>query len=143
MNVKHIRTGMEKNAKKAAEKLGAFYGSGRERISQVELRPLWERVKVGFERTANAVGKGTGKAAESVALTAKRAGIRYERFELNRKLQRLVARLGAAVYDGRLTNARSISYSAQPVKGLIEEISGVEKQLDDLDRRERSLKKAA
>ena len=143
MKVEDIKGEVKKKAAKAADKAGTMYEIGKERLSHVEFRPMWERIKTGFGKTATIIGKGTEKAAESVVLTAKRAGIQYERYELHRKLQKLVAQLGAAVYDAWRKGEKTISYSAPPVKDLLEKIEGLEKQIDAVERKSRSLKKAA
>lgn len=143
MKVKDIRSEVKTKARKAADTVGTMFEAGREKMSHIEVRPLWERVKAGFEKTASVIGKGTEKAAGNVVLTAKRTGLRYERFELERKLRKLAAQLGATVYDAQRTGAKSISFAAPAVKDLITEISGLEKKIEDLERRSRSLKKAA
>lgn len=143
MKGEDIKGDVKKKAAKAAAKVESLYEIGKEKLSHVEFRPMWERIKVGFGKTANIIGKGTEKAAGSVVLTAKRAGIHYERYDLHRKLQKLVAQLGAAVYDGWQKGAMTISYSTPPVKDLIAKIEGVEKQIDTLERKSRTMKKAA
>jgi hypothetical protein len=97
MKVEDIKSTVKKKAAKAAGKVETIYETGREKLSHVEFRPMWERIKAGFGKTATIIGKGTGKAAESVVLTAKRAGIQYERYELHRKLQKLAARRGSGL----------------------------------------------
>lgn len=143
MKAREIGSRVKKGATKAASKVGTMYEAGKERMPQIEFRPMWERVKVGLGKTATVIGKGTGKAAESVARTAKRAGIQYERYGLQHKLQKLVAQLGAEVYDGWQKGAKSLSYEVPPVKDLVMKISDMEKQIDALERKSRSLKKAA
>lgn len=143
MNVEDIKGEVKKKTAKAVSKVGTMYDIGREKLSRVEFRPMWERIRSGFGKTATIIGKGTEKAAEGVVLTAKRAGVRYERYELHRKLQKLAAQLGAAVYDGWQKGSKTISYSSPPVKDLIMKIEGLEKQIDAVERKSRTLKKAA
>ncbi len=143
MKGEDIKGDVKKKAAKAVSKVGTLYDIGKEKLSHVEFRPMWERIKSGFGKTATIIGKGTEKAAEGVVLTAKRAGIQYERYELHRKLQKLAAQLGAAVYDGWQKGAKTISYSDTPVKELISKIEDLEKQIDAVERKSRTLKKAA
>lgn len=143
MKMGTIRSSVRSGTKRAVGKAENVLASGRQKLTRMEIRPVWDRVKTGFGKTAEAIGHGTEKATETVMATAKRAGVQYRIYEHHRKLQKFLTQLGAAVYEASRGEHRSLNLGKQPIKTLLTKIDDVEKSIVTLERKGKSLKKAA
>lgn len=115
--------------------------AGRLKMEDIDLRPIWKRVKSGLEKAVEAVGKGAERVAEKTLTAAERAGVEYRLYEQNRRLQHLLAELGGRVYDLAKRNPQALSPTDPEVLEMIGKIREAEKKISALEIKSRSLKK--
>lgn len=125
----------------ASEKTKALLKSARERLEDIDLEPIWKRVKKGLEGAVEAVGRGAERAAEKAKTLAERAGTEYRIYDYNRKLQQLLAELGGRVYDLARRNPQALSPTDPEVVEMIGRIRDMEKKIAALSEKSRLLKK--
>ena len=115
--------------------------TGREKLEEIDIQPIWKRVKAGLDRAVEVVGKGTEMAAEKAMNLASRAGVEYQMYEYHRKLEKLLAELGGRAYDLAKRDPQALSPTEPELKGMIGRISEMEKKIAALEEKADSLKK--
>ncbi len=123
------------------EKAKGLIKTGRERFDEIDLQPIWKRVKAGLDRAVEAVGKGTEMAADKAMNLASRAGVEYQIFELHRKIEKLLAELGGRAYDLAKRNPPALNATDAEIAGMIGRISEMEKKIAALEAEAETLKK--
>ena len=115
--------------------------TGREKLEEIDIQPIWKRVKGGLDRAVEVVGKGTEMAAEKAMKLASRAGVEYQIYEYHRKLEKLLAELGGRAYDLAKRDPQALSPTEPELKGMIGRISEMEKKIAALEEEAESLRK--
>lgn len=123
------------------EKAKGLIKTGREKFDEIDLQPIWTRVKAGLDRAVEAVGKGTEVAADKAMNLASRAGVEYQIFELHRKLEKLLAELGGRAYDLAKRNPPALSGADAEITRMVGRISEMEKKIAELEDEAETLKK--
>jgi len=114
--------------------------TGREKFDEIDLQPIWKRVKTGLDRAVDVVGKGTEMAADRAMNLASRAGVEYQIFEYHRKLEKLLAELGGRAYDLAKRNPPALSAADAEITRMAGRISEMEKKIAGLEDEARELK---
>jgi hypothetical protein len=114
--------------------------TGRKKFDEIDLQPIWKRVKAGLDRAVEAVGKGTEVAADKAMNLASRAGVEYQIFELHRKLEKLLAELGGRAYDLAKRNPPVLSGADAEITRMVGKISEMEKKIAGLEDEAQALK---
>jgi len=114
--------------------------TGREKFDEIDLQPIWKRVKTGLDRAVDVVGKGTEMAADKAMNLASRAGVEYQIFEYHRKLEKLLAELGGRAYDLAKRNPPALSGADSEIARMVGKISEMEKKIAGLEDEARELK---
>ncbi len=134
--------------KKAAEtksdlmkKAKGLLKTGREKFDEIDLQPIWKRVKTGLDRAVEVVGKGTEVAAGKAMNLASRAGVEYQIFEYHRKLEKLLAELGGRAYDLAKRTPPDLSVADADITRMVGRISEMEKKITALEDEAEKLKK--
>lgn len=123
------------------QKAKEVIAAGRHKIEEIDLGPIWKRVKKGLEKAVESVGKGAEMAAEKARTTAERAAIEYRLYEQNRRLQHLLAELGGRVYDLAKRNPQALSPTDPEVLEIIGKIRDAEKKIAGIELKARTIKK--
>jgi chromosome segregation ATPase len=121
-----------KTRKRIAKKTQDLLKAGKETIEEIELRPVWERVKSAVE-----------KGAKKTATTAKLAGVEYKIHTRKQELQKLLAELGGLVYGRLRENPRPLSPADSALAAMIDNIKDMNAAISELEKKVQSLKKAA
>lgn len=135
-----MRKTPKKNVK-MPERAKALIKSTKKKLEDLDIAPIWKRVKKGLESAVEAVGKGAEAAAEKAKTMTARAGVEYRLYEQNKKLQQFLAELGGRVYDLARRNPQALSPTDPEVVDMIGRIRDMEKKIAALTERLRSLKK--
>jgi hypothetical protein len=114
--------------------------TGREKFDEMDLQPIWKRVKAGLDRAVDVVGKGTERAADKAMNLASRAGVEYQLFEYHRKLEKLLAELGGRAYDLAKRNPPALSGTDAETTRMVGKISEMEKKIAVLEDEAQALK---
>jgi len=115
--------------------------SAKKKFDAIDFPPLWQKVKKGFEQTAEAVGKGTEKAAERAVSAAKRASVEYKILEHRREQQKLFADLGGRVYDLVKQSPQALSTKDPHIMATIDSLTMTAKKIAALEEEAAALKK--
>ncbi|MEK6699534.1 MAG: hypothetical protein AABZ10_10905 [Nitrospirota bacterium] len=115
--------------------------SAKKKFDAIDFPPLWQKVKKGFEQTAEAVGKGTEKAAERAVSAAKRASVEYKIVEHRREQQKLFADLGGRVYDLMKQSPQALSPKDPHIMATIDSLAMTAKKIAALEEEAGALKK--
>jgi gas vesicle protein len=126
------KTSFTKARKRIAKKTQDLVKAGKETIEEIELRPVWERVKSTVE-----------KGAKKAAITAKRAGVEYKIRTRKQELQKLLAELGGLVYERLRENPQPLSPADSELAAMIDNIKDMDTAISELEKKAQSLKKAA
>ncbi len=114
--------------------------TGREKFDEIDLQPIWKRVKTGLDRAVDVVGKGTETAADKAMNLASRAGVEYQIFEYHRKLEKLLAELGGRAYDLAKRTPPALSGTDADITRMVGKISEMEKKIAELEDEAQALK---
>jgi hypothetical protein len=114
--------------------------TGREKFDEMDLQPIWKRVKAGLDSAVDVVGKGTERAADKAMNLASRAGVEYQLFEYHRKLEKLLAELGGRAYDLAKRNPPALSGTDAEITRMVGKISEMEKKIAVLEDEAQALK---
>lgn len=114
--------------------------TGREKLEEIDIQPIWKRVKAGLDRAVEVVGKGTEMAAEKAMNLASRAGVEYQLFEYHRKLEKLLAELGGRAYDLARRNPPALGAMDPDITRMVGRISEMEKKIAVLEDEAQALK---
>ncbi len=114
--------------------------TGREKFDEIDLQPIWKRVKTELDRAVDVVGKGTERAADKAMNLASRAGVEYQIFEYHRKLEKLLAELGGRAYDLAKRNPSALSGTDAEITRMVGKISEMEKKIAGLEDEAQALK---
>ena len=120
-----------------------LFAAGKQRYGEIRSKPIWGRMRKGIESTAEVVGKGTRRAAEKSAVLARRAGVKYDKYETDHKLQKVLAEFGRIVYDRIQHDPRTLFPNDTAVTDMVEQIREMEKKSAELETKEESIKRAA
>ena len=120
-----------------------LYSTGRETYARIKSKPVWHRLRMGLERAAGIVGRGTKKAAKKTGTLAKQAGVTYEKYEHEHKLQKLLAEFGGRIYDRVWDNPQAISSVDPDAADMVERITAMKEKTAELLHKEEDIKSAA
>jgi type III secretion system FlhB-like substrate exporter len=115
--------------------------TGREKFDEMDLQPIWKKVKTGLDRAVDVVGKGTERAADKAMNLASRAGVEYQLFEYHRKLEKLLAELGGRAYDLAKRTPPALSAADAEITRMVGKITEMEKKIAVLEDEAETLKK--
>ena len=114
---------------------------GEEKIRRYRFSTPLAEGEEGFEQTAEAVGKGTEKAAERAVSAAKRASVEYKIVEHRREQQKLFADLGGRVYDLMKQSPQALSPKDPHIMATIDSLAMTAKKIAALEEEAGALKK--
>ena len=115
--------------------------TGRKRIYEMELRPIWDRTKKELQGAVKVIGKGTEKATERTLALGKQAGFQYQVYLNQLKLQKALAGLGGRIYDLSQTNAASLTLKDTKALSMIKKAQKLDKEVQDLKKKVKAAKK--
>jgi collagenase-like PrtC family protease len=95
--------------------------TGRQKIEDLHLQPIWNRTKEELQAAAKAIGRGTEIAAKKTIKMGKQAGIQYQVYVNHLKLQRSLAELGGRIYDLAKTNSSALMVNDPEAMALIKQ----------------------
>lgn len=114
--------------------------TGREKLEGMDLQPIWEKAKREFQGAVKALGKGTEKAAEKTAVMGKQAGIQYQLYLNQLKLQKLLADLGGRVYDLKQAGSTDSVMSDAKASEIIRRVEEMNQKILALKEESRTLR---
>ena len=115
--------------------------TGRKRIHEMELRPIWDRTKKELQGAVKIIGKKTEKATEKTISLGKQAGFQYQVYLNQLKLQKALAGLGGRIFD--LTKGKSASLTLKDTKALsmIKKVQKLDIEVEGLKKKVKTAKK--
>lgn len=117
------------------EKTKGLLETSRRKMDDIDLRPLWVKMRKGVDRAVEAVGKGTEKAAEKAASFASRASLQYQTYEYYRNREKLLIRLGERIYDLSKRNPQALGPNDHEIIEITSQIADLDKKISSLDQK--------
>ena len=118
-----------------------FLRTGRKRINEMDLRPIWDRTKKELQGAVKVIGKGTEKATERTLALGKQAGFQYQVYLNQLKLQKALAGLGGRIYDLSQSKAVSLTLKDTKALGMIKKAQKLDKEVQGLKKKVKAAKK--
>jgi hypothetical protein len=139
---------MKKRASKATSKRSGikkqvedYLKAGRQRIEEIPFEPIWNRTKKEVKVAAGAIGRGTEVAAKRTIKLGKRAGLMYQIYMNNLKLQSSLAELGGRIYDLARTHSSDLILNDLRAIGSIKKVEEMDQKIIDLKQKVKALRK--
>ncbi len=113
--------------------------SGREKLTQLDLQPIWKLAKKELQGAIKVLGKGTEKAANKTRTMGKQASIQYQVYLNQLKLQKLLVKLGGRVYDLAQTKS-SMNLKDSKASEILKRVKDMDKKILSLKEKAKGLK---
>ncbi len=113
--------------------------TGRRKLE--ELWPVWERAKKRMGETAEAAGRGAGKAVDKTVALTTLAGVKFTIRRKKQDLQNMMADLGGWVYELAKRNPQALSPTDPEIITMIGRIREREQEIADLEEKAKSVGK--
>ncbi len=123
------------------EKAKDLLKTGKKKIEDIDLNPIWKKTKEELQSAAKVIGKGTEKAAEKTVSFGKKAGFQSQVYVNQLKRQKGFVELGERIYDLMRHNSPALVLDDTKALKMIKKIMETDKETQGLKKKVKSSKK--